>query len=250
MDRRLFRPRWLLAHIAVLALAALFVSLGFWQLRRLEERRAFNTLGTLRLSAEPVPLNGLLGRGHDPASLEYRRVTVTGRFDVSGEVLVRSQVFRGTAGFHVITPLVGERGIAVLVNRGWVPLGFDHVPVEGAPPPAGEVTIEGWVHLTQMRPSLGPEDPAKGRLTTLSRVDVGRIQQQVDVELAPVYVIATSEWGSELPVPAPEPDFSDDGPHLSYAIQWFGFALIGLIGYVFLARRRLGTSRLRNQSTE
>jgi surfeit locus 1 family protein len=222
----------------VVALAILFINLGFWQLRRLEEIRLENAVGESRFGEEPQDLEALLqAAGGDEESLEFRRASFTGQFRPEDEVLIRSQVHQAVAGFHVITPLVGEDGTTVLVNRGWVPLDADEVPVVAAIPPDGTVTVTGWVRLGQIRGSLGPADPADGRLVAMNRVDIERIQQQVPYELEPVYLSALDEPEGELPVPAPEPTFEDEGPHLGYAIQWFSFALIGVVGYFFLLRR-------------
>ena len=241
--RRLLAPRWIIAHFVVLLIVILFVRLGFWQLDRLDERRLENAVGEARASDDPVDISVLLEAvGGDIETLEYRRALATGVFSSEDEVLIRSQVYLGAAGFHVITPLVGGGGEAILVNRGWVPLGLDRVPVTEASPPSGEVTVEGWVHLSQEKPPLGPADPDDGRLTTASRVDITRIQEQTPTSLAPVYLVSIGERGEELPVPVNPPTFDDDGPHLAYAIQWFAFALIGLVGYVFLARSQLGRS--------
>lgn len=239
MDRRFLQPRWLLAHLVVLAVAVLFVFLGFWQLNRNTQRVAENRVGQSRLQSAPIDLNLLIAEGvDDPIELEYRPTQVRGVFDPSHEVLIRSQVFRGNAGFHVITPLVIDDDHAVMVNRGWVSLDLDSVPV-AAPPPAGQVEVMGWVHLSQDRPPLGPEDPAEGTLTILNRVDIDRIAAQIPYTLARLYVVEISDLGDSLPISLPLPTFDDHGPHLAYSIQWFSFALIGLIGYVFLMRRRL-----------
>jgi surfeit locus 1 family protein len=228
----------MVAHVIVVALAILFINLGFWQLRRLEERRLENTVGESRVEADPAELGLLLeASGDDIASLEFRRATATGVFQPDDEVLIRSQVHQGVAGFHVITPLLGEGGNAVLVNRGWVPLDADQVPVEAAPPPDGTVTVTGWVRPSQTRGAFGPSDPDEGRLVTMSRVDVDRIQEQVSYELDPVYLSMLDDLEGDLPIAAPAPSFDDEGPHLAYAIQWFSFALIGLVGYFFLLRR-------------
>jgi surfeit locus 1 family protein len=228
----------MVAHVIVVALAILFINLGFWQLRRLEERRIENTVGESRVEADPVELGLLLdASGDDIDSLEFRRATATGVFQPDDEVLVRSQVHQGVAGFHVITPLLGEGGDAVLVNRGWVPLDADQVPVEAAPPPDGTVTVTGWVRPSQTRGALGPSDPDDGRLVTMSRVDIDRIQEQVSYELDPVYLSMLEDLEGDLPIAASGPSFDDEGPHLAYAIQWFSFALIGLVGYFFLLRR-------------
>ena len=75
-------------------------------------------------------------------------------------------------------------------------------------------------------------------LAVLSRVDIDRIQQQVGYPLEPVYVVQIRQGDPDLPVPLALPSFEDEGPHLAYAIQWFGFALILSIGSLLLVRRQ------------
>ena len=240
--RELLAPRWLAAHVVVVVVAVVFVNLGLWQLNRLEERQLENTVGEARYLTNPVSLKELLtGAGPDVDSLEFRRVIAEGALLPEDEVLIRSQVYRGEAGFHVITPLSNE-GEAVLVNRGWIPLVLDEVPVSQAPPTAGMVVVEGWLSLTEERGPLGPEDPIDGRLVTMSRIDIDRIQQQVDYPLAPVVMNSSEDGESGLPIAVDSPAFDDEGPHLAYAIQWFAFALIGLVGYFFLMRRTVKRS--------
>jgi surfeit locus 1 family protein len=154
-------------------------------------------------------------------------------------VLVRSQVHEGTAGWHVITPLVLSDGRAVLVNRGWVPLEMDAVPIP-AQPPTGEVTIGGWVNLPRTRQRGGSTEP-EGVLTHIARVDIDRLQQQMPFTLLPVYIVA-DDSASSLPVPLARPDVTDEGPHLTYAIEWFSFTLISVVGYFFLLRRAVRRS--------
>jgi surfeit locus 1 family protein len=215
----------------VLVLAAGFIRLGFWQIDRHQQRVESNETALTRLGQPALTDLGSAGE-----ESRYRMARITGTFDADQELLIRSQVYRGSAGFHVITPLVLSDGSAVLVNRGWVPLVLDTVPVAEAPPPVGETLVEGWVELSRQRPPLGPTDPLEGRLEVMSRVDVPRIQQQMGVPVAPVYLVMVGPGGA-LPEPLGVPSF-DEGPHLGYAIQWFGFAGIVLIGYFFLVRKR------------
>ena len=236
MDRRLLTPGMIAMHLVVVLAAVLFVRLGLWQLDRLEERRAESALGEMRLQAEPVPVDDLVQDGLDPGSLVYRRVTATGEYDSGNEVLIRSQTHLGAAGFHVITPLVTDGDLAIMVNRGWVPLDFDQAPVTRLPPPQGVVTVEGWLRASQTRPPLGREEP-EGDLEILNRVDLGRIEEQVPYPLFGMYLVEIGER-ADPPIPVKPPDFSDEGPHLAYAIQWFGFAAIALVGYLALLRRR------------
>jgi surfeit locus 1 family protein len=229
--------RWWVAHLLVIAVCALFVSLGLWQLRRLDERQLQNSVWQSRVASVPLPIDEVLsGAGSDLESLEYRPVIVRGTFVPDQEVLVRSQVWNGTAGFHVITPLVREDGSAVLVNRGWVPLEMDDVPVP-VKPPEGEVELIGTIRLSQTRGSVGPADPPAGNLIQVARVDIDRIARQLEWPVLPVYVVGREAGETGLPVAIETPDFADQGPHLAYAVQWFAFALISLIGYLFLLRR-------------
>lgn len=237
MLQALRQPKWIIATVVVTALAAVFVRLGVWQLDRLEERRAMNEVGIERINAEPVELTELMAEAEgDPESVRFRRVYVSGVFAPEDEILIRSQVELGQAGFHVITPLVQDDGRAVLINRGWVPLTMDTPPV-GAQPSSGPSRVEGWVQLTQIRPSLGPED-GPGEQPVFNRVDIARIGDQMPYDLVPVYVVEMGERRDELPVRVDPPGFDDEGPHLAYAIQWFGFAAVGLVGFFFLIRRK------------
>ena len=240
MTSRLLRPRWLVAHLVVLVLAVVFVRLGFWQLDRHQERQLDNAVGERRFAIDAQPLPDLIEEaGANLGSLVHRRASATGVFDPEHEVLIRSQVHLGMAGFRVVTPLVGEDGQAVMVNRGWVPLVLDQVPVTEAPPPQGVVTVEGWLAVSQERAPLGPEDPEGGRLTALNRVDLERIARQVPYPLVRVYLVEMADRPDQLPAPLPLPTFDDMGPHLGYSIQWFGFSVVGVVGYVFLVRRQL-----------
>lgn len=236
MLRSLTRSKWALGALAVGVVAAVFIRLGVWQLDRLDERREENMVGESRLDAEPLGLGELTGLTEvDLDTIEFRTALVSGVFDPGEEVLVRSQVELGQAGFHVITPLVTPSGSAVMVNRGWVPLAMDTPPV-AAEPPMGSVDVLGWVHLTQERPPLGPVDPA-GDLAVFNRVDLDRLEAQTTYELADVYIVEMGERREELPLLIDPPDFTDEGPHLAYAIQWFGFAVILLVGFAALFRR-------------
>lgn len=215
--------------MVALALFILFVNLGLWQLRRLEVRQLDNLVAASRAAAESLPLEIALGAaGAIPESLADRHVTAEGTFDAFGEVLIRSQVEGGQAGFHVVTPFHLESGPVVLVNRGWVPLDMGSVPVL-ASPPEGVVEIEATVRVDESRPGSPTGTPP-----IFNRVDIEAIGGG---EALPVYLVLGGDRNNRLPIPLPPPDFSSEGNHLLYAIQWFSFALIGLIGYLFLLRR-------------
>lgn len=246
VDMRFFlRPRWLLTHALIAALALTFVSLGFWQLRRLEERRSDNARIAENLSAPQQPLAETLEQyGNAPESLIYRRVEVAGRYRPADEFLLTPRANNRQAGHHVVTPLELDDGGAVLVERGWVPFALDTPPVAEAAPPGGRVTVTGILFPTAEAHRYGTSGEggdaagAAERLTYLSTVDVDRIQPQIDVTLLPVSILLQEQNppSQGLPVPAAPPEQSE-GSHQSYALQWFFFTALVLGGYPLLLRR-------------
>lgn len=242
MARFLLSPRWVVTHVVVLAIAVLFVNLGFWQLRRLDERRSSNALIETRLATPPAPLHVVLASiGEDAGALAYRRVWTMGRYLRAEEVLLTPRSDNNQPGHHVVTPLLTRDGVAVLVDRGWVPFTMDRPPVQQARPPSGQVRVEGMLVPTQDAARYGSRDPDSDRLTFLSTVDVDRLQPQVSHRLQPFSLLLQDQrpaTAGALPRPPEPPDLSE-GSHLSYAIQWFLFAAIGLIGYPLLIRRNM-----------
>jgi surfeit locus 1 family protein len=222
------RPIWILGHVIALVAVLGFARLGIGQLDRLHEKQARNATIAARADGPAIDLADV-----DLDAAEYQHVTLTGRFDVDDQVEIRNRTYEGSVGSQVVTPLVLADGRAVLVNRGWIPL--DTAPPD---PPPGEVTVEGLLLKTQTR-SIGPKDPPTGHLDTLNRVDVQRVQRQVDLDLYPLYLAQTKPApAGDYPALLPPPP-RDEGPHKSYAIQWFLFATVVLVGYPVLLRRRM-----------
>ncbi|MEA3056473.1 MAG: hypothetical protein QOD30_1905 [Actinomycetota bacterium] len=228
------RPIWILGHLVALTAVLVFVRCGIWQIDRLHEKQARNRLIAERsdgpaVDITSVPLDGA----------RYQRVRAHGRFDDADHVLIRNRAFEGTNGQHLVTPFVRDDGTVVLVLRGWI--GTDDAP---PPSPTGALTIEGVLLQSQTR-RFGPTDAPTGRLAVLNRIDVARIAQQLPGrDVYPLYL--------QLTKPAPpknvepnivDPPARDEGPHRSYAIQWFLFTGVVLVGYPLLMRRRAREER-------
>lgn len=254
--RDFLTPKWLFGHVLALGLVVLFVNFGFWQLRRLDERQSYNALLESRLESPAEPLAALLAAVPPEAAraasdrdnpLAYRRAEVTGRFDPAREVLLRSRALAGNPGYHLLTPLVMADSTALLVDRGWVPFAFDKPPVAEALPPEGEVRLSGILFPRQEQPGFGARDPEGGELRALFWVDIARLEEQLPYPLAPLYLqLAAQDPAQALAYPVvPAPPSINAGPHLGYALQWFSFALIGVVGYVLLIRKLVleGTHR-------
>ncbi|HEY5982824.1 MAG TPA: SURF1 family protein [Anaerolineales bacterium] len=243
-----FSRKNIVTTVLVLAGAGLCVRLGIWQLDRLAQRRAFNEHVT---TVQQMPMLTLPADG-DLKAQEYRGVEVRGTFDFDNQLALRNQVHDGQYGYHLLTPLrvLSAEGAAdatsvVLVDRGWIPAAGNELPQDwrryDVP---GEADVVGVIRLAQGPAplgSLGPQQTESASSSTPFRlyVDPTELSRQLPYTLMPIYVQATGAGAnSQAPIAvAPVLDLSE-GPHLGYAMQWFGFAVILLIGYVVSRRRQ------------
>jgi surfeit locus 1 family protein len=234
--RFLLQPRWLLSHLFVVVLVVTMVNLGFWQLRRLDEKRDRNALIEARSDRPMTPIGELLDPGDDDARVEgvrYRSVTATGTYDDAATVAVRNRTQDGVAGAWLVTPLQLQGGERVGVIRGFVGIASDGSVVD-APAPAGKVTVTGLVVDPDGLDGTAPSDVAPllaagdGMLPALLRAD------ESDPPEPNAADPTRPEPDSILPVPPPE---LSEGPHLGYAVQWFIFSAIAVVGYPLVLRR-------------
>jgi len=236
------RPKWILSHVLVAALVLAMLGAGVWQINRHGERSDRNDVVRARSGEAPVDLASVAPPGSSAdvgESQQFRRVRLMGEYRVQDEVLIRNRTFDGSPGWWVVTPFVSTDGWAVAVNRGWIPLTFDaDAPRPGTEPPTGIVELVGTVHPTRTAEGFQVADPAEGTLTSLARPDVARLAAQVNYPMSPVVVRidpATVD-AAALPMPLAPPPL-DAGPHASYAVQWFIFSAIALVGYPTVLRR-------------
>jgi surfeit locus 1 family protein len=230
----------LIAVFLTLAGAALFGRLGFWQLGRLAERRAYNAHLEDRLAARPVPVTMLpsdSGAGH------YRRITARGVFDFSAQVALAPRSRWGSPGVHVLTPLRLASDTIVMVNRGWV-----------YSPDARTIDLARWrehegdtvvvVGYAETWTGMATNEARKPGATTgaaartVRVLDSARVAGMVGAPILRYYLVQTSDsaTSASVPVRLGEPSL-DEGSHRNYAIQWFSFTLIAIIGGSLLVRQ-------------
>jgi cytochrome oxidase assembly protein ShyY1 len=229
--RLLREGTWVLSLAGVVVLSVVFVLLGRWQLHRHEGKVERRDRVAAHYDAVPVPLDQVLPAPGAPlpASEEWRRVTVTGRYEAAGTVLVRNRPLDGENGYDVVVPLRTAGGAALLVDRGWVPSGSTGAAPDAVPPaPEGTVTVTAW---------LRPSEPGVARAAPPGqsmRIDVPRLARSLAGPVYGAYGVLAGESPppSDAPRRLPRPDVGL-GPHLAYAVQWWAFALAAyvLLGY-------------------
>jgi surfeit locus 1 family protein len=208
------------AAVALL-LAAGCVRLGFWQLHRLHQRRARNAVIAAARALPPIDLPAA-----SADSLVERRVRARGTYDWTHEHVWHARTYQGAPGVTLVTPLRLADGTWVLVDRGWAPSADAYHVDSPHFREADTATIEG---LAEAAPrDRGDADPR--RLAD----SLGGAVLPVVVQLLPGGTTAHLPLGL-VRWPAPE---LDEGPHLSYTVQWFSFALIILVGTVMLLRKQ------------
>lgn len=167
---------------------------------------------------------------------EWTPVALHGEYLADQQVLVRNRVRGGQPGFEQLVPLRLDDGSVFLVDRGWLPLGDgpNATPDAIPQPPEGEVTVVA--RLRQAEPALPGRSAPEGQLPS---VDVATIVEGLAVEgYTGAYGLLASEDPAvdDMPFAAPRPQ-EDEGPHLSYALQWIAFGVLAFIGLFWAWRR-------------
>jgi len=216
--------------VIALLIAATCIRLGVWQLDRLHARRERNALLLVARARPPLEVNGSL-----PAdSARDRRLRAHGVYDYRHERLWRARSYQGVPGVDLVTPLRLVDGAAVLVDRGWAPSPDAYHVHQPAYREGDSADVVG-LGLAAPR-ARGDVDPTALR-DSVPYPLLTFVLQQVPSATAP-----------DRPLPPglirwPIPELSD-GPHLSYAIQWFSFAVIIVVGSLALARKRAADADL------
>ena len=249
MYRFLFSSKWLGYFVLALIFATGCVLLGRWQMDRRAETLAEINRVVTNYSATPVPFSAAKAefRSLDPER-EWAQVELHGRYDVSGQRVVRNRPLNGQPGYEVVVPFRLSSGEAVVIDRGWLPIGNktpghpDSIPA----PPAGEVTVVA--RLKASEPDLG-RGAVDGQLAS---IDLPSFAMELGY---PLMTGAYGQLATESPavqmMPAPfAKPATDEGTHLSYSLQWFAFGVLMFVGFGYAARQQARNARIDAEDEE
>jgi len=219
--------------LATLFFFVLTVWLGNWQSGRAETKRALQARYDVAMHEAPIHVGSTL---LDRDSVLYRKLEVRGVFDAAHTILLDNRIYKGVAGYHVLTPLLIDGGpLAILVNRGWVAVGRSRDQLPLPPTPHGPVQIEGMA-----------VDPHSRYLELVHSVPQGRVWQNLDfaryaattrLTLQPVVLQQTSAVADGLQRDWPRPD-TGVSMHVSYEIQWYSLATTLVVLWLVLNVKR------------
>jgi cytochrome oxidase assembly protein ShyY1 len=172
---------------------------------------------------------------------EWHPVRLHGSYLPDEQVLVRNRPHGGTSAFEVLVPFRNEDGRIIVVDRGWVPPGNGDSPDAVPAPPTGSVDV-----IVRLRP--GEQLPTSGRSAPDGQVPTIHLPTVAAAVTGDVVVSAYGQLSEESPAPdtalgAFEAPTEDPGPHLSYAIQWILFAVMGFVFIFYMIRTEVHKHR-------
>ncbi len=225
---RPFRPG-LAATLFTIPAVLFMVALSVWQVQRLYWKEGLINERVERTTAAPVALPAV---GATLDESEFRRVALSGTFDHAHEFLMPARSQNGNVGFWIVTPFhLDNGGGDVLVNRGWVPDGFQDPAQRMAGQLAGTVSFDGILRLPQVKTWFQPDnEPEKNRWFYLSPAEMATasgLPFRTDLYLDAVKTEIPGNYplGGQTRIQLPN-------DHLQYAITWGALALALAVIYV------------------
>lgn len=228
--------RWF-GYLALVVVFAIGCSLlAMWQLARRDEARAEIDRVETNWESTPRPLADVLPQldSFDPDQ-KWIPVVLNGEYLTDEEVLARGRPRDGNPGFEVLVPFRLDDGTVFIVDRGWLPVGNTGDTPESVPAaPGGRVTVVA--RLKAGEPIVPGRSAPEGQIATVHLPDLAERVGE------PMYTGAYGLVASEDPAPATAPlqqvkPAPDEGPHLSYAFQWFVFGIMALGALVWAVRQ-------------
>jgi len=218
-----FKPR-LFATLAAAAGIAATLALANWQLGRAHEKEAARARLEAMARSGPLTLTAAEVRAGD---VEWRRVTVRGRFEPKHAVLLDNRVYRGVPGYHVVMPLevgkmTGGSSLYVLVNRGWIAGTRDRSRLPQVTTPERTVEVTGLAIVPGRRFLELSDEVVEGRVW--QNLTLERYRRAVPIALQPIVIQQENALDDGLTRAWNPPDLGMD-KHYGYAFQWLALAV-------------------------
>lgn len=219
------------------------LSLGFWQLDRAEEKKVLQEHYRLKSKLKPKFIDEI-SLSED---LSYTPVLLEGNFDNSRVIFLDNRINNGKVGYDVILPLITNKGITVLVNRGWVMGSRKREELPKMTSIRGKVTLNGNIHVPLGMPVLLDEDKWSNAWPLVVQwIDINRIEDVLDTKVFPYIVRLKPESDWSLTTNWTNTNISPQ-KHIGYAFQWFLMALALVLFWIYSSLERKDNKDIDNE---
>lgn len=239
--RFLLSGAWIGGFIFCILFSIASVFLGEWQMdRRMEKLDEINKIVD-NYDDEPVAYAdaGHLFQNFDE-QLKWTPVIIQGEYVEEDTLVARNRPRAGVPGFEVLVPFVTDSGDRLIIDRGWLPIGVDATAPDTIPaPPQGQARV--IVRVVPGEDTIDRDAPA-GQVAS---IHLPTVNEQLEYDVADdAYglMAAESPQMDVVPQQMPEPQ-RDEGPHLSYSMQWFTFGLMSFAVWGWLAHQKAVRNR-------
>jgi surfeit locus 1 family protein len=231
-----FSPgRW--PSLITLIVFGILMSLGFWQLDRAEQKKVLLDEFSGGTAQAPFRLDESIGSFDD---VQYQFAIAAGTYDAERQFLQDNRTRNGVAGYEVLTPLrIEGSDLAVLVNRGWIPLGASRAQLPELPVSEDKREVTGRIKRTSLNGfRLGEEELREDWPYRIQHIDTEYLGDELGYRLMPVVLLLAPEERDGF-VREWHPLTFGPERNLGYAVQWFGLALALAIIYLAVNLHRV-----------
>lgn len=233
--------RWLGYYVLLLIFCIICVWLADWQFDRRAEARAEIARIDQNYDAPAIPLAEAVPdpAGFDEDALKWQTATVQGEY-FGAPFLARNRPGPEGVGSQLLQALRTDQGLVFIVDRGWVPVNGSEANTDTAwldripPAPTGPVAVD--VRLRASEPQVAGRLSQGSTVASINLPELARVGG-FDEAYTGAYGMLIRETPDAATGVLPEPPERDEGPHLSYALQWYVFILIAAFGVVYAARQ-------------
>ncbi len=224
--------------VLVLAVCAVMIRAGFWQLDRAAEKiRMQQKLE----EAGRQPVLHIFGDLPAPETLRYRQIRIAGHYRSDQQFLLDNKVKIDSTGahvgYHVITPFVTDAG-TLLVDRGWIPVGEDRGHLPEVTVDGNERTILGTLTLPERSFRLGGIDSDWNWPRVIQFIDYELLAQRLDDKLYPAVIVLAGDRVDGFDYDW-QPLSRGPEQHYSYATQWFLMCAAVVLLFIWFSARRI-----------
>jgi cytochrome oxidase assembly protein ShyY1 len=238
--------RWLSWFLFASLFAAACVGLASWQFDRRDQAVSKIQRMVDNYDKSAIEFDSISGLPLEDVTLfEWTPVELTGRYLTNQELLVRNRPIAGQPGFIQLVPFQLVSGETVIIERGWIPADSELAPATSMTPSGEPKTLVARVRLSELTPNRESPD---GFATS---IHLESLEAILSTALEPeFYLRVISETPSEASSPQPlsKPTL-DEGNHLSYAVQWILFALMGFFALFWAIRQEQEYRRIDKDPT-